>query len=139
MNNDELKIKVATIIAEDRALSGKLIAPPSAMLIPFMKSREAFFLLVSLTFTDSALLSIEARQLCLRALQLVIRSGIANSLSGIEVVPYAQSQGQMRRLFRLSVMKDSLDDALRLQEQDLLNDTPGKGITCGWYVEKPSS
>jgi hypothetical protein len=36
-------------------------------------------------------------------------------------------------------MKDSLNIALRLREQDLLNDMPGEGITCGWYVEKPSS
>lgn len=137
MNDHELKTQVATIVTADQLLSDKLIAPPSAMLIPFMKNRETFYLLVSLTFADSEQIAVEARQLCLAALKILIQSGIANGLSGIEVVPYAQSKDQRRRLFRLSVLKDSMGLALRLREQDLLADRPGEGITCGWYVEKP--
>lgn len=139
MSDQELSAKVATILSEDRLLNVRLLTQPSAMLIPFMKSRESFYLLASLTFDDSELIAIEAMQMCLRALKLLIQSGIATSLSGIEVVPYVKTEDQTRRLFRLSAVKDSFDRALNLQEQDLLNDKPAEGITCGWYVAKPST
>jgi hypothetical protein len=137
MSDQELSAKVATVLSGDRSLTTKLLTQPSAMLIPFMKSRESFYLLASLTFDDSPRIEIEARQLCLSALQLLVQSGIANNLAGIEVVPYVKANSQTRRLFRLSVLKDSFDYVLRLREQDLLNDKPAEGITCGWYVDKP--
>ena len=139
MSDQELSTKVATILSEDRLLNVRLLTQPSAMLIPFMKSRESFYLLASLTFDDSERIAIEAMQMCLRALKLMIQSGIATGLSGIEVVPYVKAGNQTRRLFRLSAVKGSFDRALNLQEQDLLNDKPAEGITCGWYVEKPST
>src|SRR4051812_45293921 len=106
MSDKELSAKVAAVLAGDPSLTGKLLTQSSAMLIPFMKSRESFYLLASLTFDDSPIILIEARQLCLSALQLLIQSGLANSLAGIEVVPYVKSNSQTRRLFRLSVLKD---------------------------------
>jgi len=109
------------------------------MLIPFMKSRESFYLLVSLTFDESERIALEARQMSLNALRLLVQSNIANNSSGIEVVPYVKPRNQKYRLFRLSVLKSSFDIALKLQEQDLLNEKPAEGITCGWYVEKPST
>lgn len=138
MNDQELSAKVASVLSGNRSLSTSLSKQPSAMLIPFMKSRESFYLLASLTFDDSPRITIEARQYCLSALQLLVQSGIANNLAGIEVVPYVKSNNPTRRLFRLSVVKDSFDCALKLREKDLLNDKPAEGITCGWYVEKPS-
>lgn len=137
MSDQQLSAKVATVLSQDHSLVAKLIAQPSAMQIPFMKSREKFYLLTSLTFDDSSGIVVESRQMCLSALQLLVRSGIASDLAGIEVVPYVKSQGNTRRLFRLSVVKDSFDKALKLSEQDLLIDKPADGITCGWYVEKP--
>jgi hypothetical protein len=139
MSDQELSAKVATILSEYRLLNVKLLTQPSAMLIPFMKSRESFYLLVSLTFDDSERIALEAVQMCLRALKLLIQSGIAADLSGIEVVPYVKAENQTQRLFRLSAVKGSFDSALNLQEQDLLNDRPAEGITCGWYVQKPST
>jgi hypothetical protein len=138
MSDQELSAKVAAVLSGDRSLTSKLLREPSAMLIPFMKSRESFYLLASLTFENSERIAVEARQMCLNALQLLVRSGIANDFAGIEVVPYVKSKSQTYRLFRLSVLKDGFDIALKLREHDLLNDKPAEGITCGWYGEKPS-
>jgi hypothetical protein len=137
--SDELSTKVAAVLSADRSLGAGLLAPPSAMLIPFMKSRESYYLLVSLTLGDSEQVALEAMRTCLSALQLLVRSGIASGLSGIEVVPYVSSINRTRRLFRLSALKSSFEVALNLQEQDLLSEKPAEGITCGWYVEKPSA
>lgn len=139
MNNQELATKAEAFIAEDKSLNAKLIERPRAMPIPFKKSQEDFYLLLSLVFADSPVIASEARSSCILALQLVVQSGIASNFSGIEIVPYTKSNTQMRRLFRLSVLKESLGLALHLRESDLLNDRPKEGITCGWYTKKPES
>jgi hypothetical protein len=139
MSDQELSAKVTAILSGDRLLTAKLLTQPSAMLIPFMKSRESFYLLTSLTFDETPGIPVEATQMCLSALKLLVQSGIANNLAGIEVVPYVKSKNQTWRLFRLSTLKDSFAIALNLREEDLLNDKPAEGITCGWYVEKPSA
>ena len=145
MRDNELSMKVAAILSEDCRLNAVLKSPVSAMLIPFMKIRETFYLLVSLTFVNSDHVRIEAMSRCLNALQLLIRSGIADDLPGIEIVPYTETEGPMqglrplRRLFRLSALRASFGNALNLQEQDLLKDKPAEGITCGWHVQKPSA
>ena len=138
MSEQGLSAKVTAILSGDRLLNERLLTQPDATLIPFMKSRESFYLLVSLLFDDSNRIATEARQMCLSSLKLLVRSGIADDLSGVEIVPYIKSKDQTRRLFRLSVLKSGFNVALNLEDQDLLNEKPANGITCGWYVEKPS-
>ena len=67
MSDQELSAKATTILSEDRLLNVRLLTQPSAMLIPFMKSRESFYLLASLTFDDSERIAIEAMQMCLKS------------------------------------------------------------------------
>ncbi len=139
MNNQEINQKVGSILNDDPRLASMWSLPPSAMFIPYKGTREAFFVLVSISLRPEMFNLNDLAYVCLSALRLLVTSdALASAAGGLEIVPYVIDGTKTLRVLRLSIERDGLLDSLRLTEGDLLNEMPLPGVRCGWYVEKPN-
>lgn len=107
---------------------------PQVAYIPFMGTRERFYLLVNL-LTDAEKNREQLVSECAAAARLVIGSGLLGDEAGVEVAVFGPGGG---RLVRLSV----LEAAFALVESasvDELIENRFVGIACSWPATKLSS
>jgi hypothetical protein len=139
MFDEELSIKVTSILNSDQRLRELWSQPPDIYLMPYMRSRESYYLLLSLCLRDTEVHYEDMAYACLNSLRLIVASGVVDDLPGIEIVPYLRRGDSLSRILRLSVRRNAFIDAMKLEGGDLLKKEPAHGITCGWYMPKPES
>ena len=120
-------------------LSMAVAQKPEVSLIPYMRSRDSFYLLVSFVLTPSDETIARALRLCEHVVLVILKSGLVADLPGLEVVPCDLMNGCVRKLFRLSLRPNAFQRAEMGFSLELLDDVPFPGATCGWYVTKPKA
>lgn len=129
--------ELRSLIRAESEVNALLAQEAQAMLIPYMGSRENFYLLVSL------ILSANCR--AFNSVSFVVRHvatlavTVASKLPGLEVAIYAPMNGKLRRVLWLAITKEGYEYVSKLTDNDLLLEPVYPGIKCIWDVEKPQS
>ena len=100
MNLNTTSKTAVAILTDNPRLAPCFAQCPSAALIPFMKSREAVYLLVSVVIKAPVEDFDTISYVCLESVRVLISSNILDDVSGLEIVPYAEENGHVQKLFR---------------------------------------
>jgi hypothetical protein len=136
MESKQLNEQVITILSADSRLVEMWLQSPDAALIPYMGSRDSFFLLVSLCLLPAVSRSESISYATISTLRKIYESGLAKDLPGIEVVVYIgdnSSKTGFRRILRFTVKNCAFDKIPELGSENLNQANPRDGLTCTWY------
>jgi hypothetical protein len=119
--------------------------PPRVSHIPFMQSRESFFLLVNIEMKPEANAREKLVAGCLLMAQSIIRSGLlvdekAVEISAFVAVPEQKNLKQiyhLKRIYRFSVLDTAFAQAMQVTAEELLS-REYKGMKCQWPLPRRS-
>lgn len=138
MNYEEIDLGIATLINQKSELTPIFAQPACATHIPFMGSREHFFILINIYVKSDWIEREKQVNDSLAIVRIVIHSGLLQNEKGIEVAAWSGEQNKRSRVVRLSVLRSAYETAMNLQGADVL-DKQHEGITCHWPLQHPKN
>ena len=135
MSYEKIESVVFNLLEGNSYVRQELMQSPQVTHLPFMGTRENFFLLVNLhirpEMNEEHLINV-----CFKAAQLVIGSGSLTDEKAVEISAFIDvpKRENLKRAFRLSVYDTAFVLAMQLSVADLLSKPPA-GITCQWPLK----
>jgi hypothetical protein len=140
MNYKETESGITALLDGTLSLRKELTQSPQVTHIPFMGTRENFFLLVNIKVRPEANNKQQLVSMCLAAAQMAIGSGCLTDEKAVEISAFIdvdhQENQNLKRVFRLGVKAAAFVQAMHIGATDLLNETH-TGITCQWPRQIP--
>jgi hypothetical protein len=135
MKHEEIELRVLQLLQEKSECELTWARPPEVKHIPFMGSRENFFLLVSVVLTLWPDENIRLVKHCLSICRSIIGSGILKQEKGLEVVAYVNEKMNMRRVIRFSVLRTAFSKVAEVEAAEIIA-KGSVGITCQFPPER---
>jgi hypothetical protein len=134
MNKDS-ELGIVALLDRNASCRQDWMQSPQVAHIPFMRTRDSFFLLVNLHMKSEANSRDRLVTGCLTVAQVVIGSGFLTDERAVEISAFVDvpERKNLKRVFRLSVSDTAFAQALQIHAAGLLNNPP-PGITCQWPV-----
>jgi hypothetical protein len=138
MHYKETESGIAALLNGNSSLRKELMQSPQVTHIPFMGTRDNFYLLININIRSEANNKLQLINLCLIAAQIAIGSGLLTDEKAVEVSAFVDvvNQETLKRVFLLGVSAASFGQAMHIRATDLLSKTH-PGITCQWPRQKP--
>jgi hypothetical protein len=138
MKNKDTESAVAVLLDGHADCRQDWEQSPHVSHIPFMGTREKFFLLVNVHVRLEANNRERLLNTGFRAVQLIIESGLITDEKAVEISGFVEVPGQsnLRRIFRLSALDVAFSQMTQIDAQDLL-EQKYEGITCQWPLQTP--
>lgn len=138
MKNQELGSKIVTLLDDTASLRRDWQQSPQVTHIPFMGTRERFFILVNLHVRPDATTREKLINGSIAVAKLIIGSGLLTDEKGVEVSAFVTvpEQKNLKRVFRLSILDTAFSQAAQIEAADLL-DKVHMGISCQWPLQRP--
>lgn len=130
MSYKECTLKLKSLLERKDNHSLKDIQTVSVHHIPYMGTRENFFLLINLLISSE----IDRENLvniCVVVSRLAIESGLITNEKAVEVSIFSAKNEKTRRLIRVYVLDSAFADFLQVKNLDVLNNR-FEGIRCQW-------
>lgn len=123
-------------LIEDEQLSQMFVSPPEAVVIPVRGNPHLKSVTVSILVTERALTLTLLSRACARIVKLFRNEKDLEGMFGMEIFASAVVPTQIatRRVFRLSIPKESLERAEQLTAEDLGKAVPFDHVRCHRYV-----
>jgi hypothetical protein len=139
MKNIKLESKIIALLDGNEGLRQDWLQSPQVTHIPFMRTREKFFLLINVHMRLEANNSEKLLAGCLAAVQSIIGSGLLTDEKAVEISAFVEvpKRENLRRVFRLSVLDIAFPQIMQINASDLV-DKQYIGITCQWPLRPPS-
>ncbi len=137
MNNSHKDTAIVALLNANTSLRSAWVQPPEVTHIPFMRSREHFFVLISAYVSPEVVEREKLANECIAVAQVAIGSGLLSDEKAVEVALYAAEGTKLRRVIRLTVLEAAFAQAMRTSAMDLLGEKPQEGITCQWPAQRP--
>jgi len=131
---EEIAERISVLLNEEGGCNTIWARPAEVTHIPFMGSRENFFLLISICLKQESVDRKDLVSECLSAASLAIRSGLLCEEKAVEVSLYEEGPTRLYRVARLSILDVAFDQVPKIEASDLLVH-PMEGVVCQWPLK----
>lgn len=129
MNHKDIEESVLWLLNRNSAYDLPWAQAPEVMHIPFMGTRESFFLLVSIVLAFQTDERERVVNHCLAICHSIIAAGLLEEEKGLEVVAYINENAEMQRVIRFSVHESAFSKIEGLDLTEIIEDRCS-GIEC---------
>jgi len=129
MNNEEIKRSVLQLLQENSTHDLQWVHAPEVMHIPYMGTRQSFFLLISIVLSFWPDEKERLVNHCLAICRSIIGSRLLRAEKGLEIVAYINKNTKMHRIIRLSVLESAFSKIVESEAAEIIGGNC-PGITC---------
>lgn len=138
MNSFKLARVAVSELTDDPGLSVLLKDPPMAVVMPVFRDHSKVYLTITAVLIDEASTLRVVTSFCQRTVGILESKGLLDGLEGVEIIPGGVLDGRVRRILRLSVLRQDIGLVKELTEANLRSSNLPGGMTCLLYEKEIS-